>query len=104
MRKTKVTSWIGQGRAWRRRRGSNRSTRCEDTLPCHTLSQVEEISIKTRVQKILDLSSSRLESLDDLETALARIPQYKIKPEKVGHIFNILEVPLSLGELVPSIE
>jgi len=52
--------------------------------------EVEEISIKTRVQKILDLSTSRLESRDDLEVALGRIPQYKIKPEKAQDVANLV--------------
>ena len=123
--------------------------------------EVEEISIKTRVQKILDLSTTRsdlliglsycknrtktillpgreyclqstkhsftlhlmyilhsiwqntfwtqqektcyslyrLETSDDLQVALGRIPQYKIKPEKVFHCSRVLDIFILLFHL-----
>ena len=122
--------------------------------------EVEEISIKTRVQKILDLSTTRsdlsislsycknrtkqfhyltentfcsqqsillrstsctfctlydrillnstkktrytlyrLETSDDLQVALGRIPQYKIKPEKVFYTSRVLDIIILLFHL-----
>ena len=34
----------------------------------------------------------RLETSDDLQVALGRIPQYKIKPEKVFHCSRVLDI------------
>ena len=52
-----------------------------------------------RLNKKTSYTLYRLETSDDLQVALGRIPQYKIKPEKVFHCSRVLDIIFLLFHL-----